>query len=236
MPMNGKVKIKILVDLMMTVALFLLMGYQFWGERAHEWAGAAMLALFLFHNFLNRSWYRAVGQGAYSPFRVFQTAVNALVFLAMGLQMYSGIVMSRYVFDFLPVEGGMAAARRLHILGAYWGFLLMSVHLGMHWNYVLGMVSNLCGKGNGRDGRRFPALVPAVAGALVACRGVLVFVERDFLTYMFLRSEFVFLDYGEPKILFYADYLSLMGVCVFLSHYLSKWLKKTGKQRKGGVG
>ena len=79
-------------------------------------------------------------------------------------------------------------------------------------------------------------MVPAAAGAVVAFRGFLVFVERDFLTYMFLRSEFVFLDYGEPKILFYADYLSLMGLCVFLSHYLSKWLKKTEKQRRGGVG
>lgn len=46
--MNGKVKIKILVDLMMTVALFLLMGYQFWGERAHEWAGRPCWRCFCF--------------------------------------------------------------------------------------------------------------------------------------------------------------------------------------------
>ena len=35
---------------------------------------------------------------------------------------------------------GPAFARRLHILGSYWGFLLMSLHLGLHWNAVLGMV------------------------------------------------------------------------------------------------
>lgn len=34
----------------------------------------------------------------------------------------------------------MSFARRLHILGAYWGFLLMSRHLGLHWNMIIGML------------------------------------------------------------------------------------------------
>ena len=165
------------------------MGYQLWGDAAHEWAGAVMLILFIVHHILNRAWYKSLAKGRYTPMRVLIVAVDMLLFIAVLAQMYSGIIMSRHVFAFLPVGGGMALARRLHILGAYWGFLLMSVHLGMHWNYVLGMVSNLCGKGNGRDGRRFPALVPAVAGALVAFRGFLVFVERDFLTYMFFAER-----------------------------------------------
>lgn len=33
----------------------------------------------------------------------------------------------------------MALARRFHILGSYWGFLLMNVHLGLHWNMVIRM-------------------------------------------------------------------------------------------------
>ncbi|RKJ43614.1 hypothetical protein D7X98_15410 [bacterium 1XD8-76] len=37
------------------------------------------------------------------------------------------------------MEGGMALARRLHILGSHWGFLLMSVHFGLHWNMVIRM-------------------------------------------------------------------------------------------------
>lgn len=45
---------KIIVDVLMTLVLLFLMGYQFWGEAAHEWAGAGMLLLFLAHHFLNR--------------------------------------------------------------------------------------------------------------------------------------------------------------------------------------
>ena len=40
---------------------------------------------------------------------------------------------------FLRIEGGMMLARRLHILGAYWGFALMSFHLGLHWSMLMGM-------------------------------------------------------------------------------------------------
>lgn len=47
--------------------------------------------------------------------------------------------MSRYVFDFLPIEGGMSPARLTHMAAGYWGFLLLWAHLGMHWNMVMGM-------------------------------------------------------------------------------------------------
>jgi hypothetical protein len=60
--------------------------------------------------------------------------------LPMAVLMYSSIVLSRYVFALLPIERGLALARRLHILGSYWGFLMMSLHLGLYWNMVLGMI------------------------------------------------------------------------------------------------
>ena len=41
---------KIIVDIAMTLALLFLMGYQFWGDVAHEWAGAGMFVLFLAHH------------------------------------------------------------------------------------------------------------------------------------------------------------------------------------------
>ena len=38
--MRPKAVIKIAVDILMTLALLFLMGYQFWGDMAHEWVGA----------------------------------------------------------------------------------------------------------------------------------------------------------------------------------------------------
>ena len=50
--------IKIVVDVLMTLALLFLMGYQLWGEAAHEWIGTGMLILFLAHHILNRNLWR----------------------------------------------------------------------------------------------------------------------------------------------------------------------------------
>ena len=217
------------VDVLMTLALLFLMGYQLWGRAAHEWAGAGMLLLFLAHHILNRSWYSGLLRGRLTPMRVFQIGVDMLLLLAMLAQMYSGIAMSRHVFAFLPFDGGMAPARRLHILGAYWGLILMSVHLGLHWNLFLGMAKRKTGKATPSKLRR---RILFLIGLSLAAYGAFVWMDRDFPTYLFLQSEFVFLDYGEPLWSFYLDYISLMGLWVFLAHYLSRGLRKLGRSRK----
>ena len=59
--------------------------------------------------------------------------MTVLVLLCILSSMVSGIVLSRHVFAFLPIEGGRSWARVLHMIGAYWGFVFMSLHLGVHW-------------------------------------------------------------------------------------------------------
>lgn len=155
-----------------------------------------------------------------------------LTLLSMFALMYSGIVLSRHVFSFLQVKSGLALARRLHILGSYWGFLLMGLHLGLHWNMVLGKW-----KKKHRMDSKGGRIIFFLAGLAVALYGGWVFVKRDFVTYLFLRSEFVFLDYEESKILFYIEYLALVGMCIFISHNLGKLfrlLNKEGGGCKGG--
>lgn len=223
--------VKTLADVLMTLALLFLMGYQLWGEKAHEWAGAGMLFLFIVHHILNRKWYQNLGKGRRTPMRMFQISVNLLLLAAMLAQMYSGIVMSRHVFAFLPFSGGMALARRLHILGAYWGFILMSIHLGLHWGKFLGIARKRAGIVNPSKTRRAVLFLVAL---LIAAWGAAAFIRRDFPTYLFLRSEFVFLDYGESVWSFYLDYICLMGLWIFLGHYLSRGARKLGRKRQKG--
>ena len=48
--------------------------------------------------------------------------------------------------------------------------------------------------------------------------------------YLFLRTHFVFLDDSEPLIFFFIDYLAIMGLFVFIGHYLAGWLKRLDKK------
>lgn len=225
--MKPKAIIKLAVDVLMTLALLFLMGYHLWGEALHEWVGAGMLLLFIAHHILNGHWYKTLFKGKYNALRILTFCTTSLVLVSMLAQMYSGIVMSRYVFVFLPFGGGMSLARRLHILGSYWGFLLMSLHLGLHWNMILGVLRK---SARIKSSSKVRSIIAFIIGLAIAGYGVWTFIGRAFPTYLFLKSEFVFLDYSEPKILFYIDYLALMGLCIFIAYYSTKLIRKFKKK------
>ena len=219
--MNPKAIGRLLVDLAMTVLLLFQMGYHLWGEMTHEWTGAALFLLFLLHQLLNRGWYKSLFRGKYTPVRVLWLVVDLLVLAAMAAQLYSGIILSRYVFRFLPIHRGMALARRLHILGAYWGYLFIGLHLGLHWGAVLKRIKKRFQAGQSS----LPPLLPLLAGLAAAVYGAFVLWKRNLAENLFLKSEFVFLDYEESRFLFFLDYLAMAALCVFIAHYLAVGLR-----------
>ena len=204
----------------MTVALLFLMTYGLVGEAAHEWLGMGMFALFLAHHVLNRKWLLAVGKGKYTPVRMIQTLLAGVIFLCMLGSMVSGILLSRYVFSFLPKHSGYEAAQKAHILCAYWGFVCMSLHLGFHWSMMLAMAR----KHLQPSPLRTWSL--RLIGWLWAVYGAFAFRRRGVSLYLLLRSHFVFYDYSEPVILFLIDYLSVMVVFVLIGYYASQAIKK----------
>ena len=220
--MKPKAVFKILVDVLMTLALLFLMGYQFWGDVAHEWVGGGMFLLFIVHHILNKVWYQTLFGGKYVPVRIFQMIVDVLVFLSMIGLMVSGIMLSNHVFAFLNIHGGMSFARLLHMSASYWGFVLMALHLGLHWGMFLGMFKRV-------QKFRLPSclqkFLPPVLGAGIALYGLVVFIRRDLFTYMTLQTQFVFLDFEEPIPLCYLDYLAMMGTFIFLAYYMSRFLR-----------
>ena len=99
---------------------------------------------------------------------------------------------------------------------SHWGFLLMAAHLGLHWGALLGMARKV---GKTQLTGRSSSPLPTILGALIAIYGAMTMVKRDFATCLFLQAEFVFLDFSESKVLFYLDYLAIMGTFIFLSHF-----------------
>lgn len=225
--MKAKMKLKIFIDFCMTFSLLMLMAYQVTGEELHEWIGTGMAALFLIHNCLNLKWYGSLFKGRYHLPRIFRTIVNSSTLTAMLVQAYRGIVMSRYVFSALPIEGGMAAARKLHLAGAYWAFVLMSVHLGLHWSMVTGTFRKIFRGKISHVMLRFFQII----ALLIAVYGAFCFYQNDIADYMFLRVEFAFLDYEKSAAFILAEYMAMMGTWVVIAYYLSKAVGKLSKSR-----
>lgn len=223
--MTKKFRFKIILDIIMTVLLLFLMARQITGETAHEWLGASMLILWIAHHILNRSWYMHLFKGKYTPMRILQTVTNFAVLLSMFGLIISGIILSREVFAFLPISGGIALARSLHIVCAFWGFVLMALHLGLHWNMILSMIRKAMVPIKSKPKRIFLRIL-AIA---IAGYGLYAFVKNQFLSYMFLTSHFVFFDFERPILLFFTEYIAIMGLFIFLAYYISKGIQKLTK-------
>ena len=221
--MNFKMKIKVIIDFLMTILLLLLMAFQITGQEFHEWFGAGMLVLFLAHNVLNYKWYKNILKGRYSPVRVLQSVVNFAVLLSLLCLAYSGIVMSHYVFGFVSISGQMALARQMHMAASYWGFVLMSVHLGFHWGMMVGMAGKIV-----RD-RKIPKSIPwilRIIAVVVAGYGAICFYKADIASYMFLKNQFVFFDFEQTAVSVFSEYIAMMGLWVFIGYYSMKGMNK----------
>ncbi len=212
--------LKIVVDIGLTVMLLLLMTYELIGEAAHEWLGIGMFALFIIHHILNRKWSRCVFKGKYTLIRIWQTVLVIGVLITMVDSMYGGVILSKHALLFLPFKGGRAFAREIHMVSAYCGFVLMSLHLGFHLGMMMGMA------------RRIVKEIPTARkwvlrgiATFIAGYGVYAFIRREIGHYMFLQNQYVFFDFEEPLIFFLADYIAVMTLFMWISYYFSKGMR-----------
>lgn len=225
--MKPKMMLRVCIDLIMTILLLVLMGRQISGESAHEWLGALLFVLWIIHHLLNARRYGALFRGRCTLYRGIQTIVNILLMAAMLATMVSAVILSREVFAFLPISGGIALARSMHIAGAFWAFELMSLHLGLHWNMVLGMIRKMIGSPRSVPLQRIVRII----GVLIAAYGLFAFIQQQFPAYLTLSSSFVFFDFTRPAFLFYLDHLAIMGLFVFLAHMVTMASQKLSARK-----
>lgn len=102
---------------------------------------------------------RASNEYTYNGLRVLQTALVVLVLFSMVGSMVSGIILSRHALIFLPIHGGTGWARTVHLLCGYWGFVLMGLHLGLHWSVMLGIAGKSLKTSTAAPAPRLPCTI-----------------------------------------------------------------------------
>ena len=222
--MNSKTKLKLKppIDILMTFALLLLMSYELLGSTAHEVVGVVMFVLFVIHHALNINWAKHLTKGRQTPIRIFQNILVLLVLISFVGSIVSGVIVSRHLFAFLNIKLTYAA-NRIHMLSAYWGFIFMSLHLGLHFNMILLMI------------KKKKQLSPKVKIAfkiiltLIFAYGIYAFFKRDIASYLFLKNQFFLLGDNEHLLLYLFDYMSIMFSFATLSHFVFSILKSNTK-------
>ena len=183
---------------------------------AHEVIGSLLIILFCVHLWLNRYWLRNLFNGRYNASRFVLALFNFLLILDVIFLLISGVIISKSIFigwfDFMS----LALARPLHILASYWGYVIMSFHVGLYW-HVMSAMMRVKLQNN---------LWPHVLAVLLMAYGAYAFIKRNLAEYMFLRSQFVFFDFEEPLVYFLLDYIAIMILFAGLGHYLILLLRK----------
>lgn len=226
---NKKLIVKICIDTGMTVCLLFLMPYSLLSETAHEWIGMAMLVLFISHHILNRKWLLSISKGKYTAYRAVQTVLVIVMFALMVGSMVSGILLSNHIFKWIDISGTYMVARQIHMFCAYWGLVVMSLHLGLHWNIVVVMAGRLW---------EHPSVIrkwtARLVAAMIAGYGLYAFYRRQIGDYLLMRMHFVFYDYAEGIFPFLTDYLAVMVCIAFIGYYSGLLLKKIYKRKPEG--
>ena len=222
-----KLIIKRICDLAMIVLLPLLMAEILIGQEIHEWLGTSMLVLFLAHHLLNLGWWKSFYKGKYTPSRALGTTLDLLLLLDMAALGVSGMMMSGFVFAFLPISGGMIAARQLHLFASHWVLILMSAHLGLHVEQFFGMGRKLFRLSEKSAAR---AWILRIVAAAVSVYGIYAFFTQRIADYLFLQTHFVMFDETKAAASYFAETAAMIGLFAWAAYYTNKLLRSIGRK------
>ncbi len=224
---------KICVDVVMYLLFLLLMGQYLLRDAPHEWLGITAGVFFLLHNVLNYKWYKTIFKGRYNAIRIVRTVVNILLLLAVFGCILSGVFASQYIFS---VGNGstIELGRFLHLVTTAWAFILMSVHLGLHWTKFIGMAKKIPMNPKAKMTlcRCFQVSVPALC-----IYGVYLFIDRRFWEELFHLIDYQ-KEYDESKIflLYLMESAVMSSLFVAVTHYAKQIaLYKKQPHKKGDV-
>ena len=198
-----KKKMRIAIDSGMVLLLPLLMAYSLVGEATHEYLGIGMFLLFIAHHILNIAWWKHMFHGRYTLLRIVGTTINVALAIIMLALPVSGMILSRHVFRFLHL-GGAATARTVHLLASYWGLVLMSFHAGMHGHVMMGMIRKNIKM---QHPSKLRIWILRIFTLLLVIYGIHAFIKNKISSYLFLRTQFVFIDFSQPVVWTLMEYL-----------------------------
>lgn len=212
---------KRIIDVALTVALLLLMAFQVTEQLAHEWLGIAMFTLTVAHQILNRKFYAAIFKGKYNALRILQLTVNCLLLLSFVCTALSGMMMSRFATPFMNGILPSSIVRQGHLAMSHWSFVLMGLHLGLHFGMITSRLKNKTAR-----------IILGTVMIVISVCGFYLFFKSDMLSYMLFKNPFAFLDYEKAWWLVILENLAMLLAWGFAAYLLSLFLRSVTKKEK----
>lgn len=219
--MKYKRVVKIIIDIAMYLIFVALMQEHLWSDKLHEWIGVTLFALFIVHNILNIRWYKTIFKGKYTASRIMLSVVNIALLAAMLCCMISSVLVSGKVFAFLNL-GGAKFGRTLHLAATAWAFVLMSLHLGLHFTPFANKLKQ----------RALILRIGQIITVILAVYGIYVFIGRAFYEELFYLTEYKFFDTDKSAAAYFFETIAMSSTFALIAYYGRKLLQMNGKSDK----
>lgn len=211
-------KVKIIVDILMTILFILLMCNQLTGIFAHEVLGVSVIGLFIIHQILNRSFYKNLFKGKHNKLRIAFIVINILLLIMIITMIFSALMVSQHLFKSLDF-GSNYLGRVLHIISSYSIFMLIGLHLGLHYNSIVKL----------KKENKIILNVFLILFALVF--GINGFIKKEFIQKITLQSMYPL--YSEDNIIMiFIDYIGIFIMFMMIGYAILNLLSLKKKYEK----
>ncbi len=136
----------LLVDAAIFGGFLLATDPHFTGQTIHEWLGIAFGAAVIVHLLLHWKWISNVVRRFFRrlPGQVrLNSVLNSLLFVAMTLIVFSGIMISKVVLNTFGLTGSHDAVWRwLHTAATDAAVIVVGLHVALHWKWIVSTVKH----------------------------------------------------------------------------------------------
>lgn len=199
--------------------MLLLMSYSIAGKLIHEILGISLFVLFVLHHILSVNFTKALFKGKPTAEKTLKVVIDILLTVDVLALMVSALFISNHVFTFLGLHHFAAIGRTLHLLASYWGFALMSLHLGFHLDLVLHKAM--------KEKRKKTAAIAIMI--VLSAAGLVCFIYEGIYKYMLLMNQFVFFDTTGGLPLFLLKYMLMAAMFATIGYGMIRLVKRRTK-------
>ncbi len=222
-------KIKYTLMGIMMFLYIMLMGISITGEYNHKLIGISFFAIVALILISNYKWFMnlktiLVNSGN-NLLNVLWLLVDFFILIDIAVMIVTSVIL-------FAAGDGMDKCAFVHKFGAYAGYLLISVWIGMHWQMVMNSLRKAFNVKNESKARR---IILRIIVVMVIFFGINAYGNRN------LGDKFTY--YGDSKKNvqeekkdyvgnLYLDYILISGVYVAVGHYAVKLINKVNKKRR----
>lgn len=190
-------------------------------------AGTALFLLLILHNVFNRRWYANAATKGRQRRGLFNLTATVLLLVSMLVLLVTSVLISNAQSSIMSAYGGFTV-RQIHIAASYWAVVLVSIHLGLRWPMLMGIVRGWSGIKRASSVRAWSL---RLATAVIATYGLWSASVQALGTKLSMQMTLDWWNFEESVAAFFLHWLAIAGLFIAVTYYLKLGLANVSRLR-----